>query len=292
MRGESVSGLPKRSALIECGLGVGCARKNAVATMLYHQRTKGLIAGEVIAQACDAMGGHMLGMSAQPAFARGTFTVLCVLSVLRHDVLWREGQDLGVARAHNHWGDGGMRRERLAIAERTPKTVWTMHGCGRKGVGAIKGHQQLLAQDTKMRQHAVLLKSLKDLDTHRIKSARGDRIEACSDVIVTGNLLHVEQGLGVMLPCGVLQPTLGRQKRRRLGEKDAQGAQGGILDGVSGVWPLFAMVRQWRDPSVQDAPEGIEASGVCHSSLLGPMEITTFTLSVSMDNRQPLTCQN
>jgi hypothetical protein len=110
-----------------------------------------------------------------------------------------------------------------------------------------------------MRQHAVLLQSLKDLDKHRIKSARRERIEEFSDLIVTGNLRHIEQGLGVIVPFGVLKPTLVLQKRRRLGEKDAKGAQGGILDGVSGVWPLFAMVRQLSDPSVQDAPEGIEA---------------------------------
>jgi hypothetical protein len=125
-----------------------------------------------------------------------------------------------------------------------------MNGFGRKVVGAIQGHQKLMAKDTKMRQHAVLLKSLKDLDKHRIKSAWRERIEEFSDLIVTGNLLHVEQGMGVILPFGVLKPTLVLQKRRRLGEKDAKGTQGGILDGVSGVWPLFAMVRQLRDPSV------------------------------------------
>jgi hypothetical protein len=58
---------------------------------------------------------------------------------------------------------------------------------------------------------------------------------------------------------GLLKLALVLQKRRRLGEKDAQGAQGGILDGIAGVWPLGARVRQWSDPSVQDALEGLEA---------------------------------
>jgi hypothetical protein len=62
---------------------------------------------------------------------------------------------------------------------------------------------------------------------------------------------------GVMMPCGVLQPALVLQKRRRLREKDATGAQDGTLDGVSGVWPLCAMVRQRYEPSV---PEALEAS--------------------------------
>jgi hypothetical protein len=77
--------------------------------------------------------------------------------------------------------------------------------------------------------------------------------------MVTGNLSHAPQGVGVMVACGALQPALVLQKRWRLGAKDAQGAQGGILEGLSGVWPLVAMVRPWSDPSVQDALEGIEA---------------------------------
>jgi hypothetical protein len=125
-----------------------------------------------------------------------------------------------------------------------------------------------------MRQHAVLFQALKNLHKHCLKMARRDRIEQCADLIVTGNLLHASQGLDVIVPLAVLQPALVLQKRYRWGEKDAKGAQGGILDGVSGVWPLVAMVRQVRNLSVQDALEGIEASGICHSYLLAPMEIT------------------
>jgi hypothetical protein len=46
-----------------------------------------------------------------------------------------------------------------------------------------------------------------------------------------------------------VQPALVFQKRRRLGEKDAKGAQDGIVDGVLGVGTRFAMVRQVRDAS-------------------------------------------
>ena len=110
-----------------------------------------------------------------------------------------------------------------------------------------------------MRQPAVLFKALKDLNKHEIEVARCNRIEQRADLIVTGNLSHAHQGVGVIVAFGALQPALVLQKRWRLGEKDAKGAQGGILDGISGVWPLVAMVRQWSDPSVQDVLEGIEA---------------------------------
>jgi hypothetical protein len=65
--------------------------------------------------------------------------------------------------------------------------------------------------------------------------------------------------MDVIVPLAVLQPALVLQKRYRLGEKDAKGAQGGILDGVAGIWPLVAMGRHVCNLSVQDALEGIEA---------------------------------
>jgi hypothetical protein len=41
-----------------------------------------------------------------------------------------------------------------------------------------------------MRQHAVLFKALKDIEKHRSKAARSDRIAECADLIITGNLRH------------------------------------------------------------------------------------------------------
>jgi len=134
-----------------------------------------------------------------------------------------------------------------------------MHGLGRKVVGTIQGHQQLVVKDPKVCQHAVLFKALKDLNKHCIEMAWRDRIKQRADLIVTGNLLYAQQGWGVIVPLGVLPPALILQKRRRLGEKDAKGAQGSILDSVSGVGSLLAMVGQWSNPSVQDALKDIEA---------------------------------
>jgi hypothetical protein len=110
-----------------------------------------------------------------------------------------------------------------------------------------------------MRQHAVLCQTRKDLQKHRLEGAGRERSEPRADLMVTGNLLHVEEGAGVIVPCGMVQPALVCQKRRRLGEKDAKGAQDGIVDGVLGVGTRFAVVRQVREASGQDALEGIEA---------------------------------
>src|SRR5262249_40824317 len=50
MRGHPAGGLPKRHTFSERGMGVGLTRKDEVETLLQHQRTKGLGAGEAIAQ--------------------------------------------------------------------------------------------------------------------------------------------------------------------------------------------------------------------------------------------------
>src|SRR5688572_18389901 len=81
------------------------------------------------------------------------------------------------------------------------------------------------------------------------------------------------------------------QKRRRLGEKDAKSAQGGLLDAVTGVRPVFAMVRQDIDLLAQEVLELIEISGGCHGDLLRSLGRTTLTLSVSFGNRQPSASQ-
>jgi hypothetical protein len=94
--------------------------------------------------------------------------------------------------------------------------------------------------------------------------------------------------MGVILTFGVLQPTLELQKCRRLGEKETKGAQGGIADGVSDVWPLFALGRQGRNPSVQGTLERIEAERGCHGYLLGPMEITTVPCRCQLATANPL----
>lgn len=117
----------------------------------------------------------------------------------------------------------------------------------------------MVIKDPKVAQHAVLLKTLKDLKIHPIEVPWHERIEQGADLIITGNLLHTKQGTGVILTLGLLEMTLVLQKRRRLGIKDTKGTQGCVFEGVAGIWSWFAMVRQLIDSSVQDALERVEA---------------------------------
>ena len=205
------------------------------------------------------MGCHLLGMGGQSAFARGPFTVLFVMAVLRHEIRRRQGNDLCVSGANNYRCDGRMIIKRLASAELTGEAVWAVNGFRRKVVGAIERHEELIAKDTKRRQQALLFQALQNRNKHRIERARHEWIEELADLIVTGNLLHASQRLGVIVTFAVLQSALVLQKRRGLGEKDAKGAQGGILDSISCVGTRLAMVRQLTDLSVQDVLENIEA---------------------------------
>jgi hypothetical protein len=143
-----------------------------------------------------------------------------------------------------------------------------------------------------MRHHAGLCKTRKDLHKHSIEVAGCNGSAQRADLLVTGHLLHVESGAGVIWPCGMLQPALVFQKRRRLGAKEAQGVQRGSVEGVLGVGTRFAMVRQGSDSSVQDALEGIEASGSHHDYLLRSVEIDTLTMSASIGNLEPCARQN
>src|SRR5262252_3808335 len=104
----------------------------------------------------------------------------------------------------------------------------------------------------------MVFKALKDLNKHGIEGTRRDWIKQRADLIVTGDLPHSKQGMGVVLPCGVLQPALVLQKRRRLGKKDTKGPQGSISHRASSVRKTFAMFRQLRGPSVQDVLEEID----------------------------------
>src|SRR5215510_7007870 len=115
-----------------------------------------------------------------------------------------------------------------------------MNRIGGKVIGAIQGEQQLVAQDPKLGQQALLIEALKDLKIHPIEIARQERIEQVSDLIVTGNLLHAKQGASIILSLGLLEMVLVLQKRRRLCVKDAKGAQSRVFDGVAGIWPWFA----------------------------------------------------
>ncbi len=105
----------------------------------------------------------------------------------------------------------------------------------------------------------VLFKARKDLEKDGVEGMRGYRIEEGADLVVTGDRLDAQQGLGVMPSLAGVELTLVRQKRGRWHEEDAKGASGSVLHRVTGIGAVLAMVREMRATLVEDRLEFIEA---------------------------------
>src|SRR4030095_4436117 len=100
-----------------------------------------------------------------------------------------------------------------------------------------RAEHMLSQRARKFAKKARLFQAVKDLKIHPIEGTRHQGIEQVAYLVVTGNRLNAKHRTGIIVSLGFLKMALVIQKRRRLGEKDAKGAQGGILDAVTGVWP-------------------------------------------------------
>src|SRR5882672_3204428 len=127
-----------------------------------------------------------------------------------------------------------------------------MDRLGREVGRAIKGNQQLIPQNPETVAQVVLFQALKDLEKDGVAMARGNRIEEGADLVVTGNLLDVKQGLGVMASLACLESALVLQKRWRWREEDAKGASGGVLHRGTGIGAGLARVGEVSAALVQD----------------------------------------
>jgi hypothetical protein len=75
-------------------MGIGLADEEEVKTVISGQVTPGLIPVEIITQQGDPVRGDMLGVFVNPPFAGHPLAVLFVVTVLRHEELRRQGNDL------------------------------------------------------------------------------------------------------------------------------------------------------------------------------------------------------
>src|SRR5439155_10136195 len=112
----------------------------------------------------------------------------------------------------------------LPVGELARQTVGAMDGLGGEGGRPIQGDQQLIPQDPETLAQMVRFKARKDLEKDRVEVMRGSRIEEGADLVVTGDRLDAQQGLGVMPSLAGLELALVLQKRGRLHEEDAKGA--------------------------------------------------------------------
>ena len=221
--------------------------------------------------------------------ARGRLTVLFVLAILRHEVCRREGEPWGVARTPPQRGNRGVMIQRLPIGELSREAMGAMERLGRKILRAIKGDSPLMSEPPQRLPQGGLMQRRKALQEDRGAMAWCHPIQAGPALLVAGDLPHAEPGLRVMGSVAGLPPTLGRQKRRRLGEKEPKGASGGVLDGVRGMGAGFAKVGQLRSMLTQHRLERIGAEGWRHRGLLVAKGSPTLNhVCVSEQLSQPL----
>lgn len=191
-------------------MGIGRAHQEEVDALFQCQGTKGLLAVEIIAKQGHVMGRDRVGMGAEPPCAGHLFAVLLLMAILRHDVLWREGDDLGASGAYHHRGDDRVIIPRVTVGELTPETMWAREHLGGHGSRAIHRHEELIPEDPEPIEQVVLGQARKDLEKDGSKMVRRNGIEEGAHLIVAGNLLHATQGVGVIVPGGVLPSTLVR----------------------------------------------------------------------------------
>ena len=70
--------------------------------LLGDPATERLIVIEVIAKLGDAARRNSMRMLGQPTLGRFPFTILLFMAILRHDKLWRQGQDVRRIRFDHH----------------------------------------------------------------------------------------------------------------------------------------------------------------------------------------------
>ena len=87
-------------------------------------------------------------------------------------------------------------------------------------------------EDAQALQVASLAQTLKDLIIAGKELFGRDRIEHLPNVIVTGDLLQMEQALGIALTLGLLHGFLVGQEGGTLGEEDREGAQAYVFHGI------------------------------------------------------------
>jgi hypothetical protein len=115
--------------------------------MVESQGTKRLFAVEVIAQQGHVRRDQGRRMLRAPTFASSLFTVLFRMTVLRHEVFGRSGDDLSVSRADDDRGHCRLIIQGLTVGELARETVLTLEGLGGKVLSTIKGNSQLVIQN-------------------------------------------------------------------------------------------------------------------------------------------------
>ena len=124
---------------------------------------------------------------------------------------------------------------------------------------AVERDQHVIAEAAQGGQAAAGLQRMHRLFEQRMEEPWLDRIENGADVIVAGDVGHLEQRMAVRPALAFEQPALVREKRRALHEKDREGCHANIGHGEMAVAPV-PPIRQSRAHAAHRVDERIKPS--------------------------------
>jgi hypothetical protein len=132
--------------------------------------------------------------------------------------------------------------------------------------GAIQSNERRVVDAAESLQDSRCAQGVVDPIIHRIEGLGRDRVEHLAGLIVAGNLLEVEETLGVVMTPRLLHRLLMSQEGGRLGEEDREGAQTKVGHQIGGVLTP-APVGQSGEHRAQVADQIVEARAAQAQSL-------------------------
>ena len=116
----------------------------------------------------------------------------------------RYSHHLGVSRRHDHGGNGAVSIAGLPLCGVTPETVVAMHRLGGMVRGAIACHQALARKPPTLAPPAMVRQALTDLKIPAMEVTGHARIPQVTALMVPRNLVHAQQGAGIIASLGLL----------------------------------------------------------------------------------------
>ena len=235
--------------VVKCNMGVRLADEDEVKAMQLGAPARGLVGVNVVAQE-DGPQRSVLGrVLFQPAFGRGDLAILLGVAVLGRDELRTQCDGLRVAGGDDDRCDRAMVIGFVTAFVLQTGAVGAVDFLRRVVPGAIQRNEQLVLEHAPALQVAGLAQTLQHLIIAGKEFFGRHRIEHLPDVIVTRDLLQMEQALGIALTLGLLQGLLMGQKGGTLGEEDRKGAQAHVLHGIFEVVARAPVGKSAQNPA-------------------------------------------
>jgi hypothetical protein len=173
----------------------------------------------------------------EPALDRVALAMLLRRAVLRHNELWRQGQDMLLPRRHNAGAEEGMEMVGAAVgalARRAPRAMAFARAV------AFRAIQRDQCPPTEAPERSEHLRHLGRLDEQPIEGRRWGAIQHLADGVVVGDGGHAEQGPAVRASSPLRQGTLMGQERRTAHEEERGRGQADVRHrvGADGQRPL------------------------------------------------------